>query len=161
MAEFSHLNAHGEAHMVDVGEKPVTLRKAVASALLRMKPETLERLRSQGSTKGDLFGAARIAGIMAAKRTPELIPLCHSLPLEQVTVDLEFTDAGISIRATAICHGKTGIEMEALVAASVAALTLYDMCKAVDKTMSIEQVTLVEKLGGRSGHYQRSPEEQA
>jgi cyclic pyranopterin phosphate synthase len=143
--------------MVDVGEKPVTQRRAVASAALRARPETVAAIASRALAKGDALAVARVAGIMAAKRTPELIPLCHPLPLDAVQVDFELDEAGgrIAVRATAACSARTGVEMEALVAASVAALCLYDMCKAIDREMAIERVQLEEKAGGASGEFRR------
>ena len=154
--ELSHTDEQGNARMVDVSAKGDTLRKAVASAFIRMQPETLARIQSGGIAKGDVFATARIAGIMAAKRTPELIPLCHPIPLTFVGVELvpEPPD-GVGIIATVEAMYKTGVEMEALTAASVAALTVYDMCKAVDRGMQIERVQLEHKSGGKSGTYQR------
>ena len=143
MSELSHLDETGAVRMVDVGGKPAQRRRARASALVRMAPETAARLSEL--PKGDALAAARIAGIMAAKRTSELIPLCHPLPLTHVQVDLEVRDAGVEITAAAETTAQTGVEMEALTAASVAALTVYDMAKAVDKDMAVEDVRLVEK----------------
>lgn len=145
MKSFSHLNESGEAHMVDVGTKPVQTRTASAAAEIHCQPETISLLRDRALPKGDVLAVARIAGIQAAKRTAELIPLCHSLPLDQVTVDFEVGDGSIGIRATARTSAKTGVEMEALTAASIAALTLYDMMKAVDKTMHIGGLRVTEK----------------
>jgi cyclic pyranopterin monophosphate synthase len=139
--------------MVEVGEKPTTLRRAVASARLRTRPDVLERLREGSVPKGDVLAVARVAGIMAAKRTHELIPLCHPLPLTGVRVDLELGDDVVTVRAEVTCSGPTGVEMEALTAASVAALTVYDMCKALDRAMVIERVRLEAKSGGQ-GEYQ-------
>lgn len=160
MTGLTHLNARGEAHMVDVGEKTDTRREATAEAVVRMRPETLARILDGSLPKGDVIATARIAGIMAAKRTPELIPLCHPLSLTGVSVDLAPLPAGDGLAITATCRltGRTGVEMEALTAASVAALTVYDMCKAVEKGMVIEQVRLVEKIGGKSGHWQAGGE---
>ena len=154
--ELSHTDEQGNARMVNVSSKGETLRKAVASAFIRMQPETLALIQSGGIAKGDVFATARIAGIMAAKRTPELIPLCHPIPLTFVGVELvpEPPD-GVRIIATVEAMTKTGVEMEALTAASVAALTVYDMCKAVDRGMQIERVQLEHKSGGKSGTYQR------
>ena len=154
--ELSHVDENGKARMVDVSAKGDTLRKAIASAFIRMQPETLALIQSGGIAKGDVFATARIAGIMAAKRTPELIPLCHPIPLTFVGVELvpEQPD-GVCIIATVEAMTKTGVEMEALTAASVAALTVYDMCKAVDRGMQIERVQLEHKSGGKSGTYQR------
>ena len=154
--ELSHTDEQGNARMVNVSSKGETLRKATASAFIRMQPETLALIQSGGIAKGDVFATARIAGIMAAKRTPELIPLCHPIPLTFVGVELvpEQPD-GVCIIATVEAMTKTGVEMEALTAASVAALTVYDMCKAVDRGMQIERVQLEHKSGGKSGTYQR------
>lgn len=155
MAELTHIDARGQARMVDVSEKAVTSREARAFGRIRMQAQTLALILSGGHKKGDVLATARIAGIMAAKRTSELIPMCHPLMLSSVKVELEPNEAESSIDITAICKlsGQTGVEMEALTAVSVAALTLYDMCKAVDKGMVIEQVHLLEKSGGKSGHY--------
>lgn len=154
---LTHLDSAGRARMVDVGGKPVTARRAVASGTVTMKPETLALITSGGIAKGDVFAAARIAGIMAAKKTGELIPLCHPLGLDSVEVDLEATGPGtLTITATASVTGKTGVEMEALTAVSVAALTVYDMCKAADKKMTIGDIRLEAKSGGRSGDYRRA-----
>ena len=154
--ELSHLDEQGNARMVDVSAKVETLRKAVASAFVRMKPETLALIQAGAVEKGDVFTTARIAGIMAAKRTPELIPLCHTIPLTFVGVELVTVPPdGVRITATVEAMYKTGVEMEALTAASIAALTVYDMCKAVDRSMQIEQVRLEHKSGGKSGTYQR------
>ena len=154
--ELSHVDENGKARMVDVSAKGDTLRKAIASAFIRMQPETLALIQSGGIAKGDVFATARIAGIMAAKRTPAQIPLCHPIPLTFVGVELvpEPPD-GVRIIATVEAMTKTGVEMEALTAASVAALTVYDMCKAVDRGMQIECVQLEHKSGGKSGTYQR------
>ena len=154
--ELSHTDEQGNARMVDVSAKGDTLRKAIASAFIRMQPETLALIQSGGIAKGDVFATARIAGIMAAKHTPELIPLCHPIPLTFVGVELvpEPPD-GVRIIATVEAMTRTGVEMEALTAASVTALTVYDMCKAVDRGMQIERVQLEHKSGGKSGTYQR------
>jgi len=151
---LTHLDEQGAARMVDVGEKPVTQRIATAEALVRMRPETLALIADGKMPKGDVFAVARIAGIQAAKKTSDLIPLCHPLMLSSVKVEL-VAQAPDAVRITAICKlaGQTGVEMEALTAASVAALTLYDMCKAVDKGMVIEAVRLLEKTGGKSGDF--------
>lgn len=153
---LTHLNAQGEATMVDVGTKAITHREALAEAKVRMQPETLALIVEGRHKKGDVLAVCRVAGIQAAKRTAELIPLCHSLNLTRVQVDLQPLPSGDGMRIQALCalDAKTGVEMEALTAASVAALTLYDMCKAVDRGMTIEQVRLIEKKGGRSGHWQ-------
>lgn len=154
-ATLTHLDNRGHARMVDVTAKPDSQREAVAEAWIRMKPETLELILEQGHPKGDVFATARIAGIMAAKRTHELIPLCHPLLLSAVNVELKPVRPD-SVRIVATCRlkGATGVEMEALTAASVAALTLYDMCKAIDRGMQIDWVRLLRKAGGRSGLYQ-------
>ncbi len=154
--DFTHLDARGHARMVDVGEKSVTRRTATASALVRTRPDVIEAIRAQAVAKGDVLAVARIAGIQAAKRTDELIPLCHSLPLESVEVDLALTPEGVRVTATASLTAKTGVEMEALVAASVAALTVYDMCKALDRAMVVDAVQLELKSGGRSGDWRRT-----
>ena len=154
---LTHLNQEGEAVMVDVGGKEVTVRTAAAYARIRMKRETLEALLKADLKKGDGLAAARIAGIMGAKKTSELIPLCHNIPIDKITVDFEResdTTLGITVRAK--CSYKTGIEMEALTGASVAALTVYDMCKAIDRSMVIEEIRLLEKTGGKSDYrYER------
>ncbi len=151
----SHLDADGEVHMVDVGEKPVTARRAVARASVRMRPDTVARLRAHDAPKGDVGATVRIAGIMAAKRTSELIPLCHALALTRVTVDVAWTDEGAEITAAVETRDRTGVEMEAMTAASVAALTLYDMVKGMERGVRVERVELVEKSGGRSGPWRR------
>lgn len=150
---LSHVDEAGRARMVDVGGKAVTERTAVAEGFVAMQPQTLELIRANALQKGDVMAAAELAGVMAAKRTSDLIPLCHPLPLTSVNVELELEDepAGVHIRATAKCSGKTGVEMEALTAVSVAALTVYDMAKAVDRGMRIGEVRLRRKTGGRSG----------
>jgi len=155
MSKLSHLDDRGQAAMVDVGGKPVTHRYARAWGRLSLNPETLKMITSQGMSKGDVFGAARLAGIMAAKRTGELIPLCHPLPLSWVAVELIplLSQSTIVIVAEASLAGQTGIEMEALTAVTIAGLTVYDMCKAIDKSMILSEVALLEKKGGRSGHY--------
>ena len=152
---FTHINADGNAHMVDVTEKAVTEREARAEAFIEMASTTLEMIISGSHHKGDVFATARIAGIQAAKKTSDLIPLCHPLRLTKVEVDLEAQPEHNRVRITSLCKlsGKTGVEMEALTAASVAALTIYDMCKAVQKDMVISQVRLLEKRGGKSGHF--------
>ena len=152
---FTHINADGNAHMVDVTEKAVTEREARAEAFIEMASTTLEMIMSGSHHKGDVFATARIAGIQAAKKTSDLIPLCHPLMLTKVEVDLEAQPEHNRVRITSLCKlsGKSGVEMEALTAASVAALTIYDMCKAVQKDMVISQVRLLEKRGGKSGHF--------
>jgi cyclic pyranopterin phosphate synthase len=157
MAELSHFDERGASRMVDTSAKPETLREARASALVRMTAATANLIRDRSLSKGDVLEVARLAGIMAAKRTGELIPLCHPLPLTAVTVDFEFEDeAVLRIEATVRVFGRTGVEMEALTAAAVTALTVYDMCKAVDRSMSIERIRLEEKTGGRSGVFRRA-----
>lgn len=152
---LTHTDEEGRARMVDVGDKPTTARTAVASAFVRMSAATLEAIREHRTPKGDPLEVARLAGIMAAKRTSELIPLCHPLPLDHSDVQIELGTDGIAIVATARTEGKTGVEMEALTAVSVAALTVYDMCKALDKGMVITDIRLESKAGGRSGDYKR------
>ncbi len=157
MSGLTHISATGEASMVDVSAKDVTHRVAVAEGRVVMKPETLALIKSGDAKKGDVLGTARIAGIMAAKRTHELIPLCHPLMLSKIAVDLTLDDAlpGVRVTATAKVAGQTGVEMEALTAVSVACLTIYDMVKAVDRFMTIEGVGMVEKSGGKSGDWKR------
>jgi len=157
MSKLSHITASGEAHMVDVSAKDVTTRVAVAEGRVVMKPETLQLCLSGDAKKGDVLGTARIAGIMAAKKTHELIPLCHPLLISKVTVDLTPDAAlpGVRVRASVKVGGQTGVEMEALTAVSIACLTVYDMLKAVDRFMTIEGVGLVEKTGGKSGDWRR------
>ena len=150
MAEFSHLDAEGKARMVDVSEKAETARRAVARGRVLLAPETVRLLREQAVPKGDALGVARIAGILAAKRTSDLIPLCHPLPITHVAVDLAVTDEGVEIEAEAAVTGKTGVEMEALTAVAVAALTLYDMVKAVDRAAVLTDIRLVHKSGGKA-----------
>jgi cyclic pyranopterin phosphate synthase len=155
---LTHLDSQGRANMVDVSDKAPTVREAVAQAVVRMLPQTLHMIAQGEHPKGDVFAVARIAGIQAAKKTADLIPLCHPLMLTSVKVELAVQGSD-AVRITARCKltGQTGVEMEALTAASVAALTIYDMCKAVDRGMSIESVRLLEKLGGKSGHYLAEP----
>ncbi|SIS85450.1 cyclic pyranopterin monophosphate synthase MoaC [Neptunomonas antarctica] len=155
MTKLTHLDDQGHAHMVDVSDKAITVREARAYAEVVMLPETLQMITSGGHKKGDVLAVARIAGIQAAKRTSELIPLCHPLMLTKVSVELEPDVEKSAICITTLCRlsGQTGVEMEALTAATVAALTLYDMCKAVDKGMVITQVKVLEKKGGKSGHW--------
>ena len=153
---LTHLDSQGRAAMVDVTDKPPTSREAVAEARVRMLPATLRLIVEGGHAKGDVFAVARIAGIQAAKKTHELIPLCHPLLLTSIKVELQAEGSDtVRIRATCRLAGQTGVEMEALTAASVAALTLYDMCKAVDQQMVIDSICLLEKQGGRSGHFLR------
>lgn len=156
MAELTHIDEQGRARMVDVGEKPNTRRMARAEAHLTMAPETREKILAGAMPKGDVLAAARIAGILAAKRTHELIPLCHPIPLDQAEIAIAPEgEGGLRIEATARCRYHTGVEMEAMVAASIAALTIYDMCKAIDRGMAVSEVRLLEKSGGKSGHYLR------
>ncbi|HNX45766.1 MAG TPA: cyclic pyranopterin monophosphate synthase MoaC [Anaerolineaceae bacterium] len=154
--ELSHLDENGQAHMVDVSGKAVTDREALASARVKMKPETLNLILQGGIPKGDVFSAARIAGIMAAKRTHELIPLCHPIPLSAIDIRVEVAgDTEVLLYASVKTTWQTGVEMEALTAVSVAALTIYDMCKAVDRGMEINAVRLESKTGGKSGSFKR------
>ena len=157
--EFSHLDDKGRARMVDVVGKPKTVRFARAEALVSMSEPLLQRLREKTLPKGDPFEVVRVAGIQAAKKTSDLIPLCHPLPLSHVDISLELTSDGARIETTARTVAETGVEMEALVAASIAALTLYDMCKGVDKSVEIGPVRLLEKTGGKSGDWRRGPDE--
>ena len=157
MSKLSHFDDAGASRMVDVGAKPVTRRMARASGCVRMAAKTLALVRDKKAAKGDVLEVARLAGIMGAKRTPDLIPLCHPLAIDAVTIEFSFEDAHtLRIEATVEVEAKTGIEMEALTAVSVAALTVYDMCKGVDRGMSIGPVQLEEKSGGQSGHWSRS-----
>jgi cyclic pyranopterin phosphate synthase len=151
MTNLTHLDESGAAKMVDVSDKPLTHRTAIAEARVVMKPETLASIKMGDVKKGDVLGTARVAGIMAAKRTHELIPMCHPLLLTKVAVDFEYVLDGVLIRALVKTQGQTGVEMEALTAASVAALTIYDMAKALEKTMRIENIRLLYKSGGKSG----------
>ena len=157
MADFTHFDSDGAAHMVNVGEKPVTTRRAIACGEIIMQPETLAMITDGTAKKGDVLSVARLAGILGAKQTAALIPLCHPLPLSSVKIDLVPDEGlpGVRIEATCKVTGQTGVEMEALTAASIAALTLYDMCKAMDRGMSIEHTQLVHKAGGASGEWQR------
>lgn len=157
MSKLTHFNSSGEAHMVDVGDKATTRRIAVAEGRIRMQPETLALILKGESKKGDVLGVARIAGIMAAKKTADLIPLCHPLMLSSVSIDLEPLENEQAVRcvATVETAGQTGVEMEALTAVQVTLLTIYDMCKAVDRGMTMEGVRLIEKAGGKSGHWVR------
>jgi cyclic pyranopterin phosphate synthase len=152
---LSHIDERGQARMVDVGPKAITQRVARARAVVRMSAATARLLADGAAAKGDVLAAARIAGIGAAKRTPELIPLCHGIALTRVAVDFEVGSDRVTVHATAEAVDRTGVEMEAMVAASVAALTIYDMLKAVERGIAVEQVVLMEKSGGRSGHWRR------
>lgn len=153
MSDLTHLDETGAARMVDVAGKPITAREAVATGRITMSGEAAAAIRAGSVQKGDVLATARIAGIMAAKKTAELIPLCHPLPLTRVAVDLAPDETGVTVTATAATEGKTGVEMEALTAASVALLTLYDMAKALDKAMVIGDVRLLSKTGGKSGDW--------
>lgn len=153
MSGLSHLDASGAAHMVDVGGKAVTAREAVARGRITMSAEAAAAIRAGGVKKGDVLATARIAGIMAAKKTSELIPLCHPLPLTRVAIELDLDEGGVTATATAATEGKTGVEMEALTAVSVALLTLYDMAKALDKAMVLGDIRLLAKTGGKSGDW--------
>ena len=156
MDQLSHIDDEGRVRMVDTGSKPLTTRKATASARVLMSRETLTAIRDHTTPKGDPLEAARLAGIMAAKRTAELIPLCHPLPLTHIDVQAKIEDFGIQLESTASTNAQTGVEMEALVAVSLAALTVYDMCKALDKGITISDVRLESKTGGKSGDYKRT-----
>ncbi|MGO8864989.1 MAG: cyclic pyranopterin monophosphate synthase MoaC [Alphaproteobacteria bacterium] len=155
MATLTHFDDKGQAVMVDVSDKPESERVAIAAGAVLMRPATLARIMEGGVKKGDVLATARLAGIMAAKRTPDLIPLCHPLPLTAVEVALSCDPArhAVDIVATCKSKGRTGVEMEALTAVAVAALTIYDMCKAIDRAMSLSEIRLLEKSGGKSGHY--------
>jgi len=153
--KLNHIDDQGRAKMVDVSAKDVTLRRAVATARLKTRPDVVDLIREGKTAKGDVLATARIAGIMAAKRTSDLIPLCHPLPVSSATVDLVLQETAIDITAEVLSRAQTGVEMEALTAVSVAALTVYDMCKAVDRSMVIEHVRLEEKSGGQSGGFRR------
>jgi cyclic pyranopterin phosphate synthase len=153
MSGFTHFDKAGNAAMVDVSDKAVTARTATARVHVAMQPETLAMIRAGSAKKGDVLGVARLAGIMAAKRTADLIPLCHPLPITAVAVELEAAGTGVEIAATVRTTGRTGVEMEALTAASVAALTVFDMCKAVDRSMRIEALRVTHKDGGKSGTF--------
>jgi cyclic pyranopterin monophosphate synthase len=156
-ARLTHVDEAGAARMVDVGAKPETRREATAECMVRMQPATLQALRDAQLAKGDALGVARVAGILAAKKTAELIPLCHPLPITSVGVDFELLDSGVRVLATARVTGRTGVEMEALTAAAVAGLTLVDMVKGVEPGVWLENVRLLEKSGGRSGTWKRQP----
>ncbi len=153
MSRLTHLDADGAAHMVDVGDKAVTQRRAVAAGRIAIAPDALAAIRDGAAKKGDVLAVARVAGIMAAKKTADLIPLCHPLPLTRVTLELTLDDAGITATALTATDGKTGVEMEALTAVSVAMLTIYDMAKAMDRAMTISDIRLLEKAGGASGDW--------
>lgn len=157
MTDLTHIDASGRARMVDVSAKGETVRVATARGRVLMQPNTLELIRTGGHAKGDVLAVAQVAGVMGAKRTPDVIPMCHPLPITGVDLGFELNeaDSSVEISATVRVTGKTGVEMEALTAVSIAALTIYDMCKAVDKGMVIDQVRLMEKSGGKSGDYRR------
>ncbi len=155
MKDLTHVDAEGRIQMVDVSAKPVTERRAVASGFVRLRKETLRAIRERRTPKGDPLEAARLAGILAAKRTAELIPLCHPLPLTHIDVEAEVKADGIALTASVATTAQTGVEMEALVAVSIAALTLYDMCKAIDREMTITDIRLEQKTGGTSGDFVR------
>ena len=156
MSRLTHFNESGEAHMVDIGDKDVSARRAVVKGCISMKAETLDLINKGKHKKGDVLGIARTAGIMASKRTPDLIPLCHPIALTHVSVDFEIDDKNNRIECTVSTEtrGQTGVEMEALTAAQIALLTIYDMCKAVDRGMVVGDIRLIEKSGGKSGHWQ-------
>ena len=160
MQDFTHFNEQGRAKMVDVGEKPVSVRTAVAAGRVLVSRETFALIRSGGMKKGDVLTVAQVAGVMGAKRTPELIPMCHPILLGSIDLDLRLDEerCAVEIRATVSCAGRTGVEMEALTAVSTAALTVYDMCKAVQKDMVITDIRLVSKTGGVHGDYERKDE---
>lgn len=153
MSDLTHLDASGAAHMVDVSAKPDTVREAVAEGVIAMAPQVIAAIRAGDIKKGDVLGTARIAGIMAAKQTSSLIPLCHPLPISSVSVDFDYLDTGVRVETRVLTSGKTGVEMEALTAASIALLTIYDMAKAMDKGMVIGPVRLLAKSGGKSGDW--------
>jgi cyclic pyranopterin phosphate synthase len=156
--QLTHLNARGEAQIVDIGDKAATRRRAIAQAVISGRPETIAAIMGGALKKGDALAVARVAGIMAAKKTAELIPLCHPIPLTKVSVEMQARDGqAITILATAETTGQTGVEMEALVAASTAALTLYDMAKGIDREMVVSDICLLEKSGGKSGDFRRTP----
>ena len=156
MTELSHLNSSGEARMVDITEKGDTVREAVARGRVTMKPTTLEQIKTAGLKKGDVLAVARVAGIMAAKKTPDLIPLCHPILIDNISIDFDLSgNDSIEITATAKSTSKTGVEMEALVATAITTLTIYDMCKSVDRGMTIKEIYLESKKGGKSGTYQK------
>jgi len=157
MSKLTHLNESGEAHMVDVGGKEVTVREAVAEGLIRMQPETLRLIIEGGHKKGDVLAVARVAGIMAAKKTAELIPLCHAIPLTAVDIELTADEkrSAVYCRSKVRTQARTGVEMEALAAVEIALLTIYDMCKAVDRGMTLTDIGLVSKTGGKSGDWRR------
>lgn len=154
MQDLTHIDEHGKARMVDISSKNATRRMAAAQAVLAMKPETLDKIRQNDIAKGDALAVARVAGILAAKRVDELLPLCHTLPLSDISIDFEFRQDTLRITTKAVTFAQTGVEMEALTAATVAALTIYDMAKAIDKRITIGDIHLVSKIGGKSGDFQ-------
>ena len=160
MSDFTHFNEQGRAKMVDVGEKPVTTRTAVAAARVLVNEHTFELIKTGGMKKGDVLTVAQVAGVMGAKRTPDLIPMCHPILIDGINLELHLDEErqSVEIQATVSCDGRTGVEMEALTAVSTAALTVYDMCKAVQKDMVISDIRLVSKTGGVHGDYQREDE---
>jgi cyclic pyranopterin phosphate synthase len=155
MSKISHLNKKGEAHMVNVGEKKISKRCATAEGIVRVESTTIEKIKKDKLPKGDLFGTARIAGIMAAKKTSELIPLCHNLLISSVEIEIKLVKNDIYVLSSVKCDGKTGVEMEALTAVSVSCLTIYDMLKGLDKNAFIANIQLLEKSGGKSGDWKR------
>ena len=155
MSKISHLNKKGEAHMVNVGEKEISKRCAIAEGIVRVESTTIEKIKKDKLPKGDLFGTARIAGIMAAKKTSELIPLCHNLLISSVKIEIKLVKNDIYVLSSVKCDGKTGVEMEALTAVSVSCLTIYDMLKGLDKNAFISNIQLLEKSGGKSGDWKR------
>lgn len=155
-SSLTHLNAQGQAHMVDIRAKPSSARRAIASGLIHMQATTLTLIQKGEHRKGDVLAVARIAAIMAAKRSADLIPLCHTLALTHVSAEFSFLDTALRLTVTADTIGQTGVEMEALTAVSVGLLTIYDMCKAIDRAMTLDEIALLEKSGGRSGHWQRT-----
>ena len=155
MSKISHLNKKGEAHMVNVGEKEISKRYAIAEGIVRVESTTIEKIKKDKLPKGDLFGTARIAGIMAAKKTSELIPLCHNLLISSVKIEIKLVKNDIYVLSSVKCDGKTGVEMEALTAVSVTCLTIYDMLKGLDKNAFIANIQLLEKSGGKSGDWKR------
>ncbi len=155
MKKITHLNDEGQAHMVDISKKRLTSRKSTASGFVKLKKETIKTIRSNKLPKGDILSIARIAGIMAAKKTSEIIPLCHPIALSSVTIDLNITDKGIEVITNVSNQGKTGVEMEALTATSVCCLTIYDMTKSLDRSAEISSIKLISKSGGKSGNWKR------
>ena len=153
--DFSHIDKKGDARMVDVSEKEITKRTAVAQGFVSINPDVIKKIIDKEMPKGDVLSVAKIAGIQAAKKTGEMIPMCHPLGLDHIDLEFEIIENGIKIKSVATVSARTGVEMEALTAVSVAALTIYDMCKSADKTMTIGEICLLEKSGGRSGHYVR------